>query len=120
VPIAAGSVGLLVFLGSIFLGLTPIAIFSYFILKKRPHLFELCKRQILIPASLITCGFLFLYVFRLIPPVPLSVQFMGIYHDVKKDHHVYQLYHEKPWWKFWHEGDQNFSAQPGDRVHVFF
>ncbi len=120
VPIAVGSVGLLVFFASLVFGLTPVAIFAYYILKKRPNLFELCKKQILIPASLITAAFLFLYVFRLIPPVPLSVQFMGIYHDVKKVQEVYQLSHERPWWRFWHEGDQEFNAQPGDRIHVFF
>lgn len=120
VPIGVGSLGLLVFLGSLIFGITPIALFSYWILKKRPKLFELCKKQILIPSSLVTLVFLVLYVFKVIPPVPLSVQFMGVYHDVKKNHGVYELYHENPWWRFWHEGDQEFKAQPGDKVYIFF
>lgn len=120
VPILVGSVGLLVFLASMIFGVTPIALFSYWILKKRPQFFELCKRQILIPSSLVASIFLLLYVMRLIPPVPLSVQFIGIYHDIKKNHDVYELYHENPWWRFWHEGDQDFLARPGDRIHVFF
>jgi hypothetical protein len=32
----------------------------------------------------------------------------------------YKLGHERPAWRFWHNGDQNFVAQPGDRVYVFF
>jgi hypothetical protein len=30
------------------------------------------------------------------------------------------LTHERPWWRFWHNGDQEFRAQPGDKVVVFF
>jgi hypothetical protein len=120
VPIFAGSIGLLVFLASLVFGVTPFAAFSYWLLKRRAPLFELCKKQILIPSSLVTCAFLILYVFHLIPPVPLSVQFMGVYHDIKKNHGVYELYHENPWWRFWSSGDQKFAAQPGDKVYVFF
>jgi len=32
----------------------------------------------------------------------------------------FRLSHERPWWRFWHNGDQVFRAQPGDRVVVFF
>ena len=32
----------------------------------------------------------------------------------------YKLGHEQPWWKFWQEGDQDFVAQPGDKIYVFF
>jgi DUF2914 family protein len=27
---------------------------------------------------------------------------------------VHRLSHERPPWRFWHHGDQNFLAQPGD------
>ncbi len=120
VPIGAGSIGLLVFLGSLVFGMTPIAIFSYYILKKHPKLFELCRRQILVPSSLVASVFIIFYVLKLIPPVPLSVQFMGVYHDIKKSQSQYELYHERPWWRFWHVGDQYFIARPGDRIHIFF
>ncbi len=120
VPVLVGSIGLLVFIASLVMGVFPLALLSLYILKKRVQLFELCKKQILIPSSLVTLIFLILYVLKWIPPVPLSVQFIGVYHDVKKRHGVYELYHENPWWRFWYEGDQNFLAQPGDRINVFF
>lgn len=64
-------------------------------------------------------GFLGLYQKHWIPPVPLSIRYAGIYHDiVKKDEH-YFLATEKPFWKFWQKGDQNFLARPGDVLHVF-
>jgi len=67
-----------------------------------------------------------------IPPVPLSVQFMGIYHEVVPPGaqaategvgsavgRTYELKHQRPWWKVWHHGDQDFSARPGDTVYCF-
>ncbi|MGH9867967.1 MAG: DUF2914 domain-containing protein [Candidatus Polarisedimenticolia bacterium] len=67
-----------------------------------------------------------------IPPVPLSVQFIGIYHEVVPPGaqaateggdppagRTYELRHQRPWWKVWHHGDQDFAARPGDIVHCF-
>lgn len=64
--------------------------------------------------------FTLLYLFKLVPPVPLSVQFIGIYHQVERFEGNYLLSHERPWWRFWHRGDQHFIAQEGDSPHIFF
>jgi len=56
-----------------------------------------------------------------IPPVPLSIPYIGVYHSVERTPEGdYRLGHERPWWRFWHHGDQWFRAQPGDRIYVFF
>jgi len=67
-----------------------------------------------------------------IPPVPLSVQFIGIYHEVvppgaqaateggePPTSRTYELKHQRPWWKVWQHGDQDFAARPGDIVYCF-
>ncbi len=36
------------------------------------------------PFGLVLIGFLTLYLFRLIPPVPLSIPFIGVYHAVER------------------------------------
>jgi len=67
-----------------------------------------------------------------IPPVPLSVQFIGIYHEVVPPgeqtateagdlptRRTYELRHLRPRWKVWHHGDQDFAARPGDVVYCF-
>jgi hypothetical protein len=64
--------------------------------------------------------FLALYLLRLIPPVPLSIPYIGVYHAVERTGDEYRLSHERPFWRFWHHGDQDFLAQPGDKVYVFF
>jgi hypothetical protein len=55
-----------------------------------------------------------------IPPVPLSIPFIGVYHSVERTQDGYRVSHERPVWAFWRNGDQQFRAQPGDRVYVFF
>ena len=72
------------------------------------------------PFSLVLMGFLTLYLFRLIPPVPLSIPFIGVYHLVEKTESGYRLSDERPRWRFWDHGDQHFKAQPGDKIYVFF
>lgn len=120
------------------------------------------RKRLLLP-GLGTAGlFLVLYLFGLIPPVPLAAVKMGVYHKIEKvrsgyvlaeerpvwdvftpgsyfqkgiatDNSVpapegqayvpvsdrYVLYHERPWWKFWRAGDQEFTARPGDKIHFF-
>lgn len=60
-----------------------------------------------------------LYMLQVIPPVPVSVQFMGIYHRVERANDAFHLFHQPPGWKVWQHGDQDFHARPGDRVFCF-
>lgn len=61
-----------------------------------------------------------LYALGLIPPVPLSVQFHGIYHDVRREGTVYSLVYEKPpAWRPWRRDSRPFERREGDRLHYF-
>ena len=114
VPIGAGSIGLGVFLLSMAAGAAPLAALGWR-LRSRGG-----RGTILVPLGLVLAAFLAAYLFRVIPPVPLSIPYIGIYHDVARTETGFRLSHERPWWRFWHNGDQRFVAQPGDRVYVFF
>lgn len=119
-------------------------------------------RRLTLPGLATSGLFLVLYLFGLIPPVPLAAVKMGVYHKIEKarggyvlaaerpvwdfftpgsyfqkglvtdssqpvpEGHAlipvadkYVLYHERPWWKFWRSGDQDFTARPGDKIHFF-
>ena len=114
VPIAVGSIGLGVFLLSMLAGGAPLAALGWW-LRGRGG-----RQKILVPLGVVLTGFLAAYLFRVIPPVPLSIPFIGIYHGVERSAEGFRLSHERPLWRFWHNGDQRFLAQPGDRVYVFF
>jgi hypothetical protein len=120
VPVFVGSIGLTVFLLSILIGCLPLLIVGWGIRACAPDFFPQTRRQIVVPLGLVLVFFLASYLFRLIPPVPLSLPFIGIYHGVERTPDSYQLSHERPFWRIWHNGDQWFFAQPGDKVYVFF
>lgn len=120
VPILVGSIGLGVFLLSMLAGSLPLGAAAWWVRRSAPGMFAQARRQILLPLACVLIGFLTFYLFRLIPPVPLSIPFIGVYHEVERSAEGYRLIHERPWWRFWHNGDQQFRAQPGDRVYVFF
>jgi DUF2914 family protein len=120
VPIAVGSMGIAVFLVSMAVGCIPMAAAASWLRRRSATLAQRARRQVLLPLGAVVVFFLTFYLFRLIPPVPLSIPYIGVYHAVEKSGDDYRLSHERPWWRFWHNGDQRFRAQPGDRLVVFF
>lgn len=120
VPIFIGSIGTLVFMASMLVACIPIAVIYRRIRIHAPERQMQARRQILVPFGVMLVLFLSLYVLRLIPPVPLSIPYIGVYHNVERTEEHYLLSHERPFWRVWHNGDQHFLAQPGDRVFVFF
>ena len=120
VPVLVGSISLPLFLASMLIGCVPLAAGAWRVGRVVPAKAALVRRQILVPLGCVLIGFLGFYFFRLIPPVPLSIPFIGVYHQVERAGDSYRLTHERPVWRFWHNGDQNFYAQPGDKVYVFF
>jgi Protein of unknown function (DUF2914) len=114
------SIGLVVFLTSMAVGSLPVICIGAWARTRGPQHSRLAARQILKPLGVVLLGFLLLYYFRVIPPVPLSIPFIGVYHAVERTDEGYRLSHERPTWRFWQNGDQAFVAQPGDKVYVFF
>jgi len=120
VPILFGQIGVTVFLVSMAVGCLPMLALAAWIRRRAPDWFPRARNQILVPFGGVLVAFLAAYLFRVIPPVPLSIPFIGVYHAVERAQDQYRLSHERPAWRFWHNGDQEFRAQPGDRVFVFF
>ncbi len=75
--------------------------------------------EVLIPGIVVHVLFFVLYVSGLIPPIPLSVEKIGIYHNISKQQDQYQLSYTRTWWRFWQDGAQTFEAEPQDKVYCF-
>ena len=63
-----------------------------------------------------------LYFAHVVPPVPLAVRFIGVYHGLKRvpGTKLVELYRETPDWMIWRRhGDTVFRARPGDRIWLF-
>jgi hypothetical protein len=78
------------------------------------------RARLFAPALAVCLAIGGLYIFRLIPPVPLSVQFQGMYHDVRREDGAFLLTYERPpLFLFWREDSRPFRKRPGDRMHYF-
>ncbi len=60
-----------------------------------------------------------LFLSRALPPVPLALEWIGIYHDVQRQGGKVLVRQEQPPWRFWERGDQLFRAREGDKIFCF-
>lgn len=119
VPIVTGFIGFGPFL--IVVALTALSMFylaSFY--QKRGFDHALVQKQVVRPTLIVLLAFVVFYALKIIPPIPLSAKFMGIYHKIERSADGrYMAYYERPWWKFWQNGDQDFYARTGDKIHLF-
>jgi MFS family permease len=59
-------------------------------------------------------GFYFL---NWIPPVPLSMKFGGVYHEVKRSGERFELSYNKKWYEVWKRSNTSFP--PGEPIYCF-
>jgi hypothetical protein len=86
------------------------------------------KKTILAPAVIVASSLAILYFTKILPPIPLSLQYIGIYHQIEKVkvsdtpgniNYEFQLKYDRNFWKFWQNGAQDFVAIPGDKIFCF-
>jgi hypothetical protein len=120
VPTLLGFLGLLPFLLS--LTITALWIMGFYrLLRDRiPQVaISSLRKKVTRTGGGVILFLLLSYYFQLIPPVPLAVQYFGIFHEIRKEGGDYILSYNRPWWKFWENGDQTFLARPGDKIIAF-
>lgn len=116
-PILMGHVGLIPFwLGFITSGLTLAGVWKLNFAGQSSQ--DILRKHVLIPAVGVHLVFLLGYYTSLIPPVPVAVKKIGVYYNVEKIDGKYIGTHQKPFWKFWGKGSQDFNARPGDQLIV--
>lgn len=125
IPILLGFLSPLLFVAAVVLASAPLHIL-YSRVKVWSGSGSFAFRRAMLPMAGVQVLLLALYFVGAIPPVPLSVQAMGIYHSVEKRDGEYWLTHEadspvttllnefRP-----SEGDTVFRARPGEKIHVF-
>jgi hypothetical protein len=81
IPIVVGRIGGLIFLLSLLCSALVVWQVTRWLVPREPDR-QAARRRLFAPAGIVLVTVALLYVLRLIPPVPLSVQFQGVYHDV--------------------------------------
>lgn len=81
-------------------------------------------RRAVLPGLLVQVALVALYATRLMPPVPLSLRSIGIYHQVEKvstpEQKGYKVrYVNLSPWKFWVDDAGEFPMREGDKAYAF-
>lgn len=116
IPMLAGRLGALPFLGSIAGASACVALLTWRLYARMPGLRPVVRRHVVYPFAAVAGLFTLLYFAKVIPPVPLALSEIGIYHDIRRQDGHFILTSMRPAWKFWQRGDQTFLARPGDTI----
>lgn len=122
IPVLTGHMGPWIFLGSGLLALFVMYWFIQLLYRIIPHYLDLHMRSLVFILGFIFVGFNFLYFTNIIPPIPLSLKDVGVYHSVVHftDSGAYELKYEKgAWWQPFKDSDKTYHARPGDNVFCF-
>jgi hypothetical protein len=121
VPVVLGQMSDFIFLLSGVLAFALILLFVRVLYAIVPNFMALNTRNVLFSLGITYATLNTLYFLNLIPPIPLSLKHMGIYHNVEKlADGSYQLRFERGvWWELWKESDTTFHHRPGERVYCY-
>lgn len=121
VPVVLGEMGPVVFVGSGLLALLVMYLYIQVLALIIPQFLRMQMRWVVFCIGSIFVAYNGLYFTNIIPPIPLSLQEIGIYHSVVRfDSGAYQLRYEPgPWWQVWQEEDKVFRAGSGGPVYCF-
>ncbi len=118
VPVLTGEIGSLPFLFAMAISMAVYYLLCTRIHRKKGDL-RWVQKNLLLPGLFIQITFVVLYAVKLLPPVPISLKFIGIYHEIQKPDDRYVLSYERDWWRLWQSGAQTFIKREGDSVHCF-
>ena len=120
VPILFNRIGFDIFLISLAVAILSTFMLTTLLSRVARHSFKKRARRIGISVSVLSIGFVFLYSANLIPPVPLALKHIGIYHSAQRVGDEYRVSYEAPqWYEFWRDTNSTFSYQAGDVAFCF-
>lgn len=121
VPVWTGKMGTLVFLTSGCISLFIMYWFFRLLTRIIPNFILLQKRFIVFSIGLIYVTFNFFYFANIIPPIPLSLKELGIYHTVihNTDDSYSRTYEKPAWWLPFRKSDQTFHYAHGDALYCY-
>lgn len=121
IPVLTKKMGPWIFLASGILSLFLIYWYVRFLRLIIPKFIEAHLQQIVFSLGMTFCVFNFLYFGNIIPPIPLSLKHIGIYHNVEHAPEGGYLltYEDGPWYQFWKDSETTYHYEPGDRVYCY-
>lgn len=109
-PVITGYMNAVVFMVGAILSVVVILRVAQLIYRNNPDRSRNEAIAVTLPAAALIGILVGFYFLNWIPPVPLSLKFGGIYHDIKRAGDQFELAFEKQWYEFWKRSDTTFPA----------
>jgi len=121
IPVFTGFMGPWIFVGSGLLALFIMYWFMRVLYKVVPRFLTIHMKAVIFTLGAIFAGFNFLYFANIIPPIPLSLKDVGVYHSVVRfENGTYQLkYEDGEWYQPLKNSDNTYHTVPGDNIFCF-
>lgn len=122
VPVVTGKMGALVFFFSGCIAATVMFFYVRQLRKIIPNFLAANLRMVIFSLSSIFVALNFLYFANVIPPIPLSLKDVGIYHNVETNENkteYYVTYEKGKWYNFFKDSDKTYHYQSGDGVYCY-
>ena len=120
VPVIVRKMGDEIFLVSVAVSLGAVAILLLFVYLLSPVRLWVLKKQIGAAVGGLTLFFIGLYFANVIPPVPLSLQHIGVYHSIIRTANGYESTFERPlWYEFFRETSKTFVLGENPVAYCF-
>lgn len=120
VPVIFRQMGASIFMVSGLVSLLVIGVVLLLLKKLTPDRWAKSKRPIILSIAGTFAVFNILYFTNIIPPVPLALKGIGVYHDLQTNIAVYDAKVEPPpWYQFYFDTSRVFHWYNNERVYVF-
>ncbi|MBP9669540.1 MAG: DUF2914 domain-containing protein [Candidatus Pacebacteria bacterium] len=120
-PVLWGKVGDVVFLVSG--GLALFVVFNFVAIVRRvaPRDIQLGLVRVAASITAIYSVFTGMYFLNMLPPVPLSLTHIGIYHSLERtpEGNYAVTYEKAPWYEWWHDTNTIYNLQAGKPAYCF-
>jgi hypothetical protein len=120
VPILVGEISAKVFILSGISSLFVIALVLQVVMRLFPDVYKRSVKELALSVGGIFVLWNVLYFANIIPPVPLALQDIGVYHSVVRTDGTYQVTYEPPaWYEVWRDTAYTFHRPPGAAAYCF-
>lgn len=119
-PMLVGSIGTGVFVMSAVASLFLISLLLQGVMRFFPDVYVRSARGLFMTIGAIFVVWNVLYFTNIMPPVPLALKSIGVYHSVAKQNGTYNVSFEPPaWYAWWQQTSSDFHRASGEAAHCF-
>ncbi len=120
VPVVVGTVGTGVFFTSGILSLFLISLMLQGIMRLFPDVYRHSVKHLALTIGGIFIVWHALYLTNIMPPVPLALKEIGIFHSVVRSKGAYDVtYEPRAWYEVWRQTSEMFHRAPGEAAYCF-